>query len=386
MIRKIQAMSEVVQPFRIEIKEELIDDLLQRLSNARWPDQQTVSDWSQGVPEAELRELTEYWRTSYDWRRCEAMLNGYDQFHTDIDGVAIHFLHIRSPEPDAQPLLLTHGWPGSIIEFHKVIGPLTDPAAHGGDRRDAFHLIVPSLPGYGFSGKPTGTGWSVQRIADAWAELMQRLGYERWFAQGGDWGAVVTTALGAMRPQGLAGIHVNFPLVLPEGPHDQLSPEEARTMASLKEYKRTDAGYALQQATRPQTLGYALADSPIGQAAWIFEKFWAWSDCGGDPWTIFTKDEILDNIMLYWLTNSGASSARLYWESFSRGFNAVELNIPTGCSIFPKEIYRAPRSWAERCMHDLVYWNEPDRGGHFAAFEQPAIFVGELRDCFRMMR
>jgi len=373
-------------PFTLEIPQAALDDLNRRLDTVRWPERETVDDWTQGVPLDHVRRLVAYWRDRYDWRRCEAMLNRLGQYQCDIDGISIYFLHIRSPHKGAMPLLLSHGWPGSVIEFHKVIGPLSDPPAHGGRAEDAFDLIIPALPGFGFSGKPSRPGWSVQRIAAAWAELMRRLGYDRYVAQGGDWGAAVTTALGQLRPPQLAAIHLNFPLVLPPGPHENLSAGEAEMLKALKYYDRWDSGYSRQQATRPQSLGYGLADSPVGQAAWIYEKLWAWMDCGGDPLSVLSYDEILDNIMLYWLPNAAASSARLYWESFFGGFGAAELHLPVGCSIFPKEIYRAPRSWCERAMSNLIHWNELDRGGHFAAFEQPELFVGELRDCFRKVR
>lgn len=379
-------MSDRITPFHLAIPDDALVDLRRRLEYTRWPDRETVGDWSQGVPLAQAQALIEHWRTRYDWRRCEARLNALGQFTTEIDGLSIHFLHIRSKHANAMPMLLSHGWPGSVIEFLKVIGPLTDPEAHGGHADDAFHLVIPSLPGFGFSGKPTRTGWGVARIAAAWSTLMARLGYARYVAQGGDWGAVVTTQLGKLQPQGLAGIHVNLPVVLPATLEGPFSDSEAAMLAALKDYERWDGGYSHQQSTRPQTLGYALADSPSGQALWIYEKFWKWMDCNGDPLSVLSADEILDNIMLYWLGNSAASSARLYWESYQGAFTAVPLSLPAGCSVFAKEIYRAPRSWAEACMSQLIHWNELDRGGHFAAFEQPALFVGELRTCFRTLR
>ncbi len=379
-------MPEEIRPFSIAISDERLNDLGRRLEMTRWPEQETVCDWSQGVPLAEAKKLVTYWRDHYDWRRCEAILNAYPQYKTEIDGVDIHFLHVLSPNPDALPLILTHGWPGSVVEFLKVIGPLSDPAAHGGDPADAFHLVIPSLPGYGFSGKPAATGWNVQRIARGWHELMSRLGYDRYVAQGGDWGAAITTAMGMQQPEGLVAIHLNMPIVLPEDPGENLSDAERSMLDAMAYYQRWDGGYSDQQASRPQTLGYGLADSPVGQATWIYEKFWSWSDCAGDPLNALTYDEMLDNIMLYWLNNTGASSARLYWESFHSGFFAKELHLPTACSIFPKDIYAAPRSWAERCMHNLIYWNELDEGGHFAALEKPEIFVGELRKAFRSIR
>ena len=379
-------MSGDILPFTLAVPQTALDDLKRRLDNVRWPERETVNDWSQGAPLAQVQSLVAYWRDSYDWRRCEAMLNGFGQYRCEIDGLGIHFLHIRSPHRGAMPLLLSHGWPGSVIEFHKVIGPLTDPTAHGGRAEDAFDLVIPSLPGFGFSDKPAHTGWKVGRIAAAWAELMRRLGYDRYVAQGGDWGAAITTALGKQKPSELAAIHINLPLVLPPGPYETLSDGETAMLKSLEYYDRWDSGYSKQQSTRPQSLGYGLADSPAGQAAWIYEKFWSWMDCGDDPLSVLSYDEILDNIMLYWLPNTAASSARLYWESFVGGFVGTPLDLPVGCSIFPKEIYRAPRSWAERFMPKLIHWNELTRGGHFAAFEQPGLYVGEVRDCFRKLR
>jgi len=382
----VGSLSTDVVPFVLNIGEAQLRDLRTRLDNARWPDKESVDDWSQGASLAHVQALVEYWRAQYDWRRCEARLNDLGQYKTRIDGIDIHFLHIRSRHADAMPLILTHGWPGSIIEFLKCVEPLTDPTSHGAAASDAFHLVIPSLPGYGFSDKPREKGWNTQRIAKAWHVLMQRLGYGRYVAQGGDWGAAVTTAMGAQRPKGLAAIHVNYPLVIPRTPDAHPTPSEAKALERLNFYRRWDSGYSTQQASRPQTLGYALADSSVGQAAWIYEKFHAWTDNSGVPESVLSMDEMLDNIMLYWLPNTGASSARLYWENFHGGFTAVELDIPTGCSIFPKDIYAAPRTWAERCIRNLIYWNELDRGGHFAAFELPHIFVEELRKCFRLVR
>jgi len=379
-------MSADITPFRIEIPQADIDDLRRRLRQTRWPEAETVDDWSQGIPLDFTRELCDYWLRRYDWRRCEDSLNALPQFLTRIDGLDIHFLHVRSPQPDATPLVMTHGWPGSIVEFGKVIGPLTDPAAHGGDPADAFHLVCPSLPGYGFSGKPDRTGWSTTRTADAWDELMVRLGYARYGAQGGDWGAQVTTGL-AMRHAGhLAGIHLNMPIVLPDpDTMSDLTEAEQGALASLKHYENWDSGYSKQQSTRPQTIGYGLVDSPAGLCAWIAEKFWSWTDCEGDPLNVLTMDEILDNVMLYWLTAAGASSARMYWESFGKPLLGP-VEAPAGCSIFPKEIFRGSRRWAQKQFADLRYWNEPARGGHFAAFEQPELFVAEVRAAFRAMR
>jgi len=376
----------LIEPFTLAMTDDVLADLRGRLDAVRWPDKEPVGDWSQGVPLAQMKRLISYWRETYDWRRCEAMLNGFGQYRTVIDGLGIHFLHIRSPNPDALPMLMTHGWPGSVLEFCKMIGPLTDPARYGGNSGDAFHLVLPSLPGFGFSDKPAETGWTLERIVAAWPILMKRIGYTRYVAQGGDWGALITSMLGAQRAEGLAAIHVNLPVVLPEGPYENLSADEAAMMAAMEHFVRWEAGASVLQASRPQTIGYALADSPVGQAAWIYEKFWAWTDCDGDPTNILTLDEMLDNITLYWLTNTAASSAQLDWESYHGAFMAKTIEIPTGCSIFPKELYRAPRSWADRCLLNIIHWNELDKGGHFAAFEQPAIFVDELRTCFRKIR
>ncbi|MCC2655312.1 MAG: epoxide hydrolase [Panacagrimonas sp.] len=369
-----------ITPFRVAIAQSDLDDLHDRLRRTRWPERETVDDWSQGVPLAKARELVDHWLNRYDWRRCEAALNALPQFTTEIDGQTLYFIHVRSKHAGATPLLMTHGWPGSVLEFLQVIGPLSDPTAHGGSADDAFHLVIPALPGFGFSGKPTAKGWSVPRIARAWTVLMKRLGYEEYVAQGGDWGAAVTSALGLMRPAGLRGIHVNMPIVMPREPGTNLSADEAAMLKKMHEYAEWDSGYSHQQSTRPQTLGYGLADSPVGQAMWIYEKFWRWTDCDGDTLNALSHDQVLDIVTQYWLTNSGASSGRLYWESYKGGFFAMKIDIPVGCSIFAKEIYRAPRSWAEACMSKLVYWNELPKGGHFAALEQPATFVQEVRN------
>lgn len=379
-------MDDAITPYRIEIPESALDDLRRRLDTTRWPEAETVDDWTQGVPLSSAQALCAHWRERYDWRRCEAMLNGIGQYRTEIDGLSIHFLHVRSPEPNALPLILTHGWPGSVIEFHKVIGPLTDPVAHGGRAEDAFHVVAPSLPGYGFSDKPDRAGWKTERIGAAWITLMRRLGYARFVAQGGDWGSAVTTAIAQSGAPEVAGIHLNMVVAYPDaaGMND-LTDQEKTALAAAERYRTDGNGYAQQQATRPQTLGYALTDSPAGQAAWIFEKFREWADCDGDPFTVLTPDEMLDNIMLYWLPGTAASSARLYWESF-RDLGAGTVDIPVACSLFPKEIFPPSRRWAEKRYTDIVYWNELDRGGHFAAFEQPELFVDELRKGFRSMR
>ncbi|MDD5333883.1 MAG: epoxide hydrolase [Rhodoferax sp.] len=375
-----------VDLFKLAVSDEALSDLRSRLLNTRWPERETVADWSQGVPLERIKALCEYWARDYDWRRCEARLNALGQYRTNIDGLRIHFLHIRSREPNALPLLLTHGWPGSVVEFLDVIGPLTDPAAHGGDGADAFHLVIPSLPGFGFSDKPTGTGWGVERIAAAWISLMKRLGYQRYFAQGGDWGAAVTTAIGMLAPPECAGVHLNMPLIYPDKTDlAELSEAEQASVAAMKFYRSSDSGYAKQQRTRPQTLGYGLTDSPAGQAAWIYEKFYAWTDNRGEPESALSRDAMLDNIMLYWLPATAASSARLYWESLAF-FRTQPLALPVGVTIYPKEFSRPSRRWAQRHLADIVHWNETDKGGHFAALEQPQLFVTELRDCFRKIR
>jgi pimeloyl-ACP methyl ester carboxylesterase len=375
-----------ILPFAIRATDEALDDLRRRLHATRWPEAQTVDDWSQGIPLAYVQEVCAYWAEKYDWRAREQRLNAVPQFRTQLDGLGIHFLHVRSPHANALPLVITHGWPGSVVEFLKVIGPLTDPTAHGGEARDAFHVVCPTLPGYGFSDKPTRAGWGVQRIADAWASLMARLGYARYAAQGGDWGAMVTTCIGAQDPQHCAGIHLNMPIVAPDpATLNDLTPAEQSALAGMQHYQQWDSGYSKQQSTRPQTLGFGLVDSPAGQAAWILEKFWAWTDCNGHPENVLTRDELLDNVMLYWLPAAGASSARLYWESFGKPpFDPV--TVPVGCSIFPKEIFRSSKRWAEKRFANLVYWNELERGGHFAAFEQPDAYVAEVRACFRHVR
>ena len=375
-----------VTPFSIAASDEELEDLRRRLHATRWPNEEPVDDWSQGIPLSYVKEGCSYWADGYDWRKREALLNRFPQWTTPIDGLDIHFVHARSPEENALPLVITHGWPGSIVEFQKVIGPLSDPAAHGGDPADAFHVVCPSLPGYGFSGKPAEIGWNVQRVARAWSTLMQRLGYDRYQAQGGDWGAMVTTAIGQQDPEHCAAIHLNMPICPPDPETmSDLTEAEQSALAGMQHYQDWDSGYSKQQSTRPQTLGYGLADSPAGQAAWILEKFWAWTDCNGHPENVLSRDELLDNVMLYWLTGSGASSARLYWESF-RNPPMGEVKVPVGASIFPKEIFRTSRRWAEKHFGGLLYWNELDEGGHFAAFEQPEVFVSEIRNCFRSLR
>jgi pimeloyl-ACP methyl ester carboxylesterase len=371
-----------IQPFTLAIPQSQLDDLNTRLDLTRWPEKEAVSDWSQGTPLAALIELLAYWRSGYDWRRCEARLNALGQFKTEIDGLEVHFLHIRSPHPGAMPLIMTHGWPGSVIEFMGVIEGLTNPA----DPARAFDLVLPSLPGFGFSGKPTAAGWGVERIGRAWGTLMARLGYTRWVAQGGDWGSAVTTAIAVQRVEGCAGIHLNMPIGRPL-PEDLANPDAAdlKALGALKHYQDWDSGYSTQQRTRPQTVGYGLVDSPAGLAGWIFEKMWAWTDNAGSPYDALSRDQILDNIMLYWLPATGASSARLYWESFG-SFAPQEIELPVAVSAYPKEILPTPRKWAERNYKNLVHWGDMEKGGHFAAWEQPEAFVGELQTAFAKMR
>ncbi len=377
-------MPDDVTPFRIEIAPDAIDDLRDRLARTRWPEAEPVDDWSQGIPLGYTQDLCRYWAGEYDMDAAAARLNAFPQYRTTLDGLGIHFVHARSPHDDAFPLVMTHGWPGSIVEFSKVIAPLTDPTAHGGDAADAFHVVCPSLPGYGFSDKPERAGWNVDRVGRAWAELMARLGYERYGAQGGDWGATVTTCMGQHENEHLAGIHLNMPIAMPTS-MDDLTEWEQQALADQANYMEWDSGYAKEQSTRPQTVGYGLVDSPAALCAWIVEKFWSWTDSDGHPENVLTRDELLDNLMLYWLPATGASSARMYWESFNSVYGGT-VAAPTGCSIFPREIFRPSRRWAEARFTDIRYWNELDKGGHFAAFEQPESFVDEVRAFFRLVR
>ena len=375
-----------ISPFVISISDEQITDLKNRIANTRWPDAETTSGWNQGVPLAYVRELVQYWGEQYDQQRLANRLNAFDNFKTNLLGLNIHFMHIKSSNPNARPLLLTHGWPGSVVEFLKVIGPLTEPQEHGGTADDAFHLVIPSLPGYGFSDKPQATGWGVEKIADAWSTLMARLGYSQYFAQGGDWGSVITSYIARQDPEHCLGIHINMGIVAPDPNAENLTASELSIMAGWKYYQDWDSGYSKQQATRPQTLGYGLVDSPSGQAAWIVEKFYQWMDCGGHPENIVSRDELLDNIMVYWLTGSGASSARLYWESFGGGEGREQpVSIPMGATISAKDIFRTSERFASRVFTNIVYWKDKEEGGHFAAFEQPNAFVSELRECFGVM-
>jgi pimeloyl-ACP methyl ester carboxylesterase len=378
-------MSEIT-PFTIEVSDAELDDLRQRLARTRWADAELVDDWSQGVPQAWLKEVCAYWSKEYDWRAREKRLNRFPQFKTPISGLDIHFLHVRSKEADATPLVMTHGWPGSVVEFQKVIEPLTDPVAHGGEASDAFHVVCPSLPGYGFSDKPKETGWGVEKIGDTWAALMARLGYDRYMAQGGDWGAMVTSCIGAQDPEHCLGIHLNMAIAppTPESMND-LTEFEQGALAGMQHYQDKDSGYSKQQSTRPQTLAYGLVDSPAGQAGWILEKFWSWTDCQGHPENALSRDELLDNVMLYWIPATGGSSARLYWESFTSP-PMLQIDVPVGVSVFPKEIFRASKRWCEARFPKLAYYNTLEKGGHFAAFEQPELFVQEVRAAARAIR
>ncbi|MQY21673.1 epoxide hydrolase family protein [Nocardia macrotermitis] len=378
--------STLVRPFTVSISDSEIDDVRRRLAGTRWPDPETVSDWSQGVRVANARSLVDYWERGYDWRRLESELNRFPQFLTEIDGLDIHFIHVRSKHPDAMPLLLTHGWPGSILEFLKLIGPLTDPVAFGGDTADSFDVVIPSLPGFGFSRKPTETGWTVSRIASAWAELMKRLGYLRWVAQGGDWGAVVTTALGAVQPEGLLGIHLNTQYAFPAQIPDTLSPDQRYAVETLARYTGELGGSNHLQGTKPETVGFALADSPAGQAAWIYEKFQSKTDNQGLAEDAIAVDDMLDTISLYWFTNSAASSARIYWENRSASMAGPKLTLPVAVTVFPKDIPRLPRSWIEDTYTNLIHYGEAAEGGHFAALEQPEILVDEIRTGLRTLR
>jgi len=378
-----------VTPFKVSVPQSAIDDLKRRLASTRWPERETVGDWSQGVPLQKAQALVAYWRDKYDWRRFETRINAFPQYRTQIDGVGIHFIHVRSPQKNALPIILTHGWPGSVVEFMEVIGPLSDPTRYGGRAEDAFHVVVPSLPGFAFSDKPVETGWDVNRIARAWATLMPRLGYERWVAQGGDWGAGVTHALAHQRPSGLIAAHVNWQFVFPEKLPENPTPAEQKAIDRAALFANDQSGYFREQGTRPQTIGYPLTDSAAGQALWIYEKFQSWTDNHGNPEDELSVDAMLDDISLYWFTGTAASSARIYWEntrSGKAGLSGGRIELPMAASVFPHEIFCPPKAWAEALWPNLFYWNELDKGGHFAAFEQPTLFTEELRKAFRSRR
>jgi pimeloyl-ACP methyl ester carboxylesterase len=390
------AEDDTIRPFRVNVPEADLVDLRLRIAATRWPARETVADQSQGVELAKLQQLVRYWGSDYDWRKVEAKLNALPMFETEIDGLDIQFIHVRSPHPNALPLIITHGWPGSILELLKVIGPLTNPTAYGGRAEDAFDLVLPSMPGYGFSDQPKATGWGPERIALAWDMLMKRLGYERYVSQGGDWGSVISNVMARQAPAGLLGIHVNMPATVPADVANALnngdpapaglSDGEKAAFDSLDTFYKKNTGYSAMMVTRPQTVGYGLSDSPAGLAAWMYDKFAQWTYSGGEPERSLTRDEMLDDITLYWLTNSAISSAQLYWENNANNFNAVDISIPAAVTVFPGEIYRAPRSWTERSYRKLIYFNEVDRGGHFAAWEEPELFATEIRAAFRSLR
>ena len=370
-----------IKKFNIEIPQSKLDDLQQRLTLTRWPEKETPDDWTQGIPLLYMKEIHDYWLNDYDWRKHEKEINKFPQFLTTINELDVHFIHFKSPYKNAKPLIITHGWPGSVVEFFKVIERLADPKIDGINAEIAFDVITPSLPGFGFSGKPKKPGFGVEKIADTFSKLMQTLGYEKYFAQGGDWGAAVTTALGT-QDSNCEAIHLNMAVVSPDmETMNDLTEFEQQALAGFQFYQEWDSGYSKQQSTRPQTLGYGLTDSPIGQAAWILEKFYQWTDCDGHPENAVSRDELLTNVMFYWLTETAASSARLYWESFGE-FNGGEVKTPTGVSIYPKEIFKASERWLKKRYTDLRYYNVLDSGGHFAALEKPDLYVNEIRSFF----
>lgn len=392
---------ETIRPFQIQVPQAQLDDLRRRIAATRWPDKETVSDASQGIQLTRVQELVEYWRSKYDWRKAEAELNALPQFITKIDGVDIQFIHVRSKNPNALPVILTHGWPGSMFEFIKTIGPLTDPVAYGGKPEDAFDVVTPSIPGHGFSGRPTDLGWGPDRVARAWDVLMERLGYDHYVSQGGDHGSVISDALARQAPKGLLAIHLNMPATVPGDVMEainsgdpapaSLAPPEKEAYDSLSTFFGRNAAYGAMMVTRPQTIGYSLSDSPSGLASWIYEKFAQWSDSDGVPERVFSRDEMLNDITLYWLTNTGASSSRFYWENNNNNFSSdaqktKDIKVPVAITVFPKEIYRAPESWSKLAYPSLNYYHQVEKGGHFAAWEQPLIFAEELRAAFKAVR
>jgi len=378
-------MSRVIEPFRIAVDDSVLDDLRSRLARARLPDQIAGTGWEYGIPTDYLRTLVQYWHDDYDWRAQEARLNEFAHFRTRIDGQSIHFVHARSPHKEAFPVLLMHGWPGSVVEFLEVIPRLTEPDAYGGDARDAFHVVAPSLPGYGFS-EPTRTrGWDVARIARAFMELMADLDYPRYGAQGGDWGAQVATSIGGLDPAHCAAIHLNMPIANRPKDDVPLTDADKADLSAMRQFSREESGYALEQGTKPQSLGVALGDSPAGLLAWIVEKFRAWSDCDGDPENIFTRDQMITNVMMYWVTQTITSSVRLYWEHANSAEASPFVDVPTGVARYPKEVVRVPRTWVER-SYNVTHWSDMARGGHFAAMEQPALFVDDVQRFFRTVR
>jgi len=394
-------VDESIRPFHVHVPQEQLDDLRRRIAETRWPDKEVVKDESQGVQLARVQELVKYWGTDYDWRKAEAQLNALPEFVTNIDGVDIQFIHVRSKNPHALPVILTHGWPGSTFEFLKTIGPLTDPVAYGGRVEDAFDVVIPSIPGYGFSGKPTELGWNPERTARAWDVLMKRLGYKHYVSQGGDHGSVISDALARQAPKGLLAIHLNMPATIPgnlvkginagDPAPAELKPDEKEAYQSLSTFFGRNAAYGAMMVTRPQTIGYSLSDSPSGLAAWMYEKFGQWSDSNGIPENVLSRDEMLNDITLYWLTNTGASSSRFYWENNNNNFSAVtqrtnEIKVPVAITVFPREIYKAPESWSKAAYPSLYYYHQVSKGGHFAAWEQPQLFAEELRAAFKSVR
>ena len=379
---------DAITPFTFRASDAALTDLKRRLDQTRWPDRGTAPQWEQGPPLADLQDLVDYWRTRYDWRKCETQLSHWPQFRTQLDGLSVHFIHVRSPHPGALPIILTHGWPSTILLFRHVIAPLVDPTSHGGTAADAFDVVIPSLPGFAFSDKPRERGWNAERIARAWGVLMQRLGYRRYVAQGGDWGAYVTTAMAQQHAPGLAAIHLNFALTIPDVIPATLLPDQQRAVQVMKAFREKGFGYFQVQATRPQLIGYALADSPAGQAAWIYDIFNAGTGYTGHPERVLSRDDMLDDITLYWLTDTAASSARMYLEQaeiLGAHNNPGRVDMPVAVSVFPHDLPPA-RSWASQVYPKLFYWNELDRGGHFAALEVPQLFTDELRRCFRSFR
>jgi len=398
---KVATADESIRPFQVHVPQSQLDDLRRRIADTRWPDKETVDDISQGIQLANVQALVRYWGTDYDWRKAEAQLNALPEFMTNIDSVDIQFIHVRSRHPNALPVILTHGWPGSPFEFLKTIGPLTDPTAYGGRAEDAFDVVIPSIPGYGFSGKPTELGWGPDRTARAWDTLMKRLGYKHYVSQGGDHGSVISDALARQAPEGLLAIHLNMPATVPgnlmkainsgdPAPAELTSPERD-AFQSLSTFFSRNAAYGAMMVTRPQTIGYSLSDSPAGLASFMYEKFAQWSDSDGAPEKVLSRDEMLNDITLYWLTNTGASSSRFYWENNNNNFSSEtqktrDIKIPVGITVFPKEIYQAPESWSRQAYPNLTYYNQVAKGGHFAAWEQPEIFAEELRAAFKSVR
>lgn len=400
-LEKSKINSEAIRPYHISISEKAITELRERVNTTRWPQKETVKDQSQGVKLAQIQGLVKYWGTDYDWHKTEAKLNALPQFITNIDGLDIQFIHVKSKHKNALPIIITHGWPGSFFELLKVIGPLTDPTAYGGKAEDAFDVVIPSMPGYGFSEKPTGTGWGVEKIGNAWDVLMKRLGYKHYVSQGGDWGSVIADAMARQAPEGLLGIHVNMPATVPadiakalqdgDPAPAGLSVKEKAAFNSLNKLYTRGGGYAGMMVTRPQTIGYGLTDSPVGLASFFLDKFNDWTYSGGNAEKSLTRDEILDDISLYWFTNTANSSANLYWENNNNNFNVVEqktneIKIPVAVTVFPGEIYQAPKTWTEKAYKNLIYFNEVNKGGHFASWEEPQLFTEELRAAFKSLR